>query len=76
MCIICLEYQKNKLTLKEARRNFTEMSLTLDTDHRQEVEDMLDVAEEMERMEAEYYDPFAEYYDDPFYDIYWDHGSD
>ena len=69
MCIICLEYQKNKLTLKEARRNFTEMSLTLDTDHRQEVEDMLDVAEEMERMEAEYYD-------DPFYDIYWDHGSD
>ena len=60
MCIICLDYQKNKLTLKEARRNFTEMALGIDLKHRQEVEDMLDVAEEREKMEAEYYDPFAD----------------
>ena len=42
MCIICLEYQKNKLTLLEARRNFCEMALDIDVEHRQEVEDMLD----------------------------------
>ena len=68
MCIICLEYQKNKLTLKEARHNFSEMVLNIDIEHRQEVEDMLDVAEEVERMEAEYYDPF--------YDLQWGVGSD
>ena len=64
MCIICLEYQKNKLTLKEARRNFTEMALNIDTEHRQEVEDMLDREEEKERMEIEYYDPFCDLWDD------------
>jgi hypothetical protein len=68
MCIICLEYQKNKLTLQEARRNFCEMALSIDVEHRQEVEDMLDLAEEKERMEAEYYDPF--------HDFYYDTGSD
>ena len=56
MCIICLEYQKNKLTLLEARRNFTEMVLSIDEEHRQEIEDMLDIAEEQERVEIEYYD--------------------
>lgn len=58
MCLICLEFQKNKLTLKEARSNFSEMALTIDKGHRQEVEDMLDVAEELERMQEQYYDPF------------------
>ena len=76
MCIICLEYQKNKLTLKEARHNFGEMALNIDIEHRQEVEDMLSTEEEIERMEAEYYDPFDTPYDDPFYDLHWGVGSD
>ena len=68
MCIICLEYQKSKLTLKEARHNFSEMALNIDIEHRQEVEDMLDVAEELEKMEAEFFDPF--------YNFYYDEGGD
>ena len=70
MCIICLEFQMDKLTIKEARRNFTEMALTIEEKHRQEVEDMLDVAEEAERMELAYYDPFSDIY------LYRDEGSD
>ena len=68
MCIICIDFQSKKLTIKEARRNFGEMALGIEPEHRQEVEDMLDVAEESDRMEAEYYDPF--------YDLYYDWGSD
>ena len=70
MCIICIEYQKNKLSLLEARRNFTEMALDIDEEHRQEVEDMLDRDEEKERMETEYWDPFDDIY------VYCDEGSD
>ena len=40
MCIICLEMEKNRLTIEEARRNFGEMSVSLG-DHAEEVEEML-----------------------------------
>ena len=40
MCIICIDIEKDKLTLKEARRNFGEMSNSLG-DHAAEVEEML-----------------------------------
>ena len=40
MCIICIDIEKDKLTLKEARRNFGEMAVSLG-DHAEEVEEML-----------------------------------
>lgn len=46
MCLICLDFQRQKLTLDEARRAFGEMSSTLDPQHRAEVEEMLERAEE------------------------------
>ena len=44
MCIICIEYQKNKMTVREARRALNEMRDTpaIDKAHALEVEDMLD----------------------------------
>ncbi len=56
MCLICIEFQKEKLTILEARRNYTEVALDIDVKHRQEIEDMLDLAEEQELMDAEYFD--------------------
>ena len=40
MCIICVDIERDKLTLKEARRNFGEMAVSLG-DHAEEVEEML-----------------------------------
>jgi hypothetical protein len=58
MCLICLEFEKESrrtMTIKEARKNFLEISLSLDEKHRQEVLDMLDRLEEEELMD-DYYD--------------------
>ncbi|MCA9520820.1 MAG: hypothetical protein KC609_07600 [Myxococcales bacterium] len=44
MCLICLDFQNQRLTLDEARRAFGEMASTLDPDHRAEVEEMLEQA--------------------------------
>ena len=41
MCIICVDFQQEKLTLKEARRNFAEMRETMDAEHISEVDNML-----------------------------------
>ena len=40
MCIICVDIERDKLTLKEARRNFGEMAVSLG-EHAEEVEEML-----------------------------------
>jgi len=40
MCIICIDIERETLTLREARRNFGEMSESLG-DHAKEVEEML-----------------------------------
>ena len=37
MCIICIEYQKQKLTVKEALRNLLEMKPQIDGTHYWEV---------------------------------------
>tara|TARA_R110000824_G_scaffold362738_2_gene550707 strand:+ start:381 stop:566 length:186 start_codon:yes stop_codon:yes gene_type:complete len=37
MCIICIEYQKQKLTVKEALRNLLEMKPQIDETHYWEV---------------------------------------
>jgi len=59
VCIICIEFQKEKLTVREAWSNYTEMALDLDDDHRQKVEDMITLAEEKEAMEADFFDFFS-----------------
>ena len=41
VCIICVELEKNRLTLAEARRNYTEMASTIDEEHREELEEKL-----------------------------------
>ncbi len=43
MCLICIEYQKKKMTVSEARRALDEMwrSHAIDSDHAHEVEKML-----------------------------------
>ena len=49
MCIICVEYNKGRLTTFEAKRNFLEMIETLDIEHAREVEALLRKHEEKER---------------------------
>ena len=43
MCIICVEYEKKRLTIKEARRALTEMvnTETIDEAHAKEIEHKL-----------------------------------
>ncbi|TDP77470.1 hypothetical protein DFR33_101372 [Bradymonas sediminis] len=48
MCLICVEFQKERMTVFEARRAFGEMVEGLDAKHAAEVEEMLDEAEEAE----------------------------
>lgn len=52
MCIICIDIERDKLTLKEARRNFGEMAVSLG-DHAEEVEEMLSKLE-IEELLREY----------------------
>jgi len=40
MCIVCIDIEREALTLREARRNFGEMSNSLG-DHAKEVEELL-----------------------------------
>jgi len=44
MCIICVEYQKQLLSVAEARRNMGEM--VIDPEHREEIEALLAEDEE------------------------------
>ena len=41
MCLICVEYQQEKLSLLEAYKNLGEMQTTLEEDHFNEVYEML-----------------------------------
>lgn len=45
MCIICVDFQKGRLTTKEARRALGEMVVTLDKRHVEELERTLSKAE-------------------------------
>ena len=44
MCLICLDFQQQRLTLDEAKRAYGEMASTLDPQHRAEVAEMLEKA--------------------------------
>ena len=41
MCLICVEFDKQRLTLKDAWRNYGELAPGLEPDHRKEVVDKL-----------------------------------
>lgn len=41
MCLICVEFQKQKMTTREARRALGELRVALDPTHVREVERML-----------------------------------
>lgn len=60
MCIICVEFEMSRLTIKEARRNLAEMAESLDPEHVEEIERALD-EQELEQMGEE---EFREEYDD------------
>jgi len=53
MCLICVEYEKSKLSLREAYRNFGEMRPSLTPEHALEVESMLDYEWELENQQEE-----------------------
>lgn len=45
MCLICLDFERQKLTLREARRAYGEMVEKIGPEHAEEVRQMLDEAE-------------------------------
>ena len=45
MCLICVEFQSNRLSLAEAKRNFGEMASGMDPEHATAVRQMLEQAE-------------------------------
>ena len=45
MCIICVEFEKGRMTVKEARRALGEMVPKVDSGHAEEVESALRKAE-------------------------------
>ena len=49
MCLICIEFQKQRMTIKEARRAFGEMVTSMDAEHAKEVNQMLDEEEKKEQ---------------------------
>ncbi len=49
MCLICVEFQKQRMTTGEARRALGEMIDDLEQDHVQQVEEMIAEAEEQQQ---------------------------
>lgn len=45
MCIICVDFERGALKLKEARRALGEMRTSLESEHVEEIEKKLDEAE-------------------------------
>ena len=41
MCLICVEFQKQKMTIRDAQRALREMSTQLEPEHVKEVKEML-----------------------------------
>ena len=49
MCLICVEYEKERLTIREARRNLEEMKEKVGDIHYDEVKTML-IQKELEKL--------------------------
>jgi len=50
MCLICIEFQKGKLTAFEAKRNLTEMYADVGFEHTMEVLKMVEEVEDLEKV--------------------------
>lgn len=48
MCLICVEFQKQRMSPKEARRALGEMRVKIGAEHTKEVERLIDEASEKE----------------------------
>ncbi len=62
MCLICVQLQQNKLTAKEARRNFFEMIAEIPQSHHETVAKIIEQKRiEEDRREYKYdYEPHSE----------------
>lgn len=52
MCLICVDLQKERMTILDAKRAFREMVVDMDPDHAREVKDLI-AAKETEAKEEE-----------------------
>ncbi len=50
MCIICIEFQKGKLTAFEAKRNLTEMYIDVGYEHTLEALKVIEEVEDLEKV--------------------------
>jgi len=50
MCLICIEFQKGKLTAFEARRNLTEMYADIGFEHTLEALQIIEEVEDLEKV--------------------------
>jgi hypothetical protein len=52
MCLICVDFERGALKLREARRALGEMRTSLESEHVKELEQKLDEAERSERAQG------------------------
>tara|TARA_B100000287_G_C20064185_1_gene555745 strand:+ start:113 stop:286 length:174 start_codon:yes stop_codon:yes gene_type:complete len=50
MCLVCIEFQKGKLTAFEAKRNLREMHTNVGTDHVLEALQIIEDVEDLEKV--------------------------
>lgn len=71
MCLICIEYSKQKLTTSEAHRNLEEMKEKIGEEHYNEVKDML-IHEELAKAWKNFCNERYEDVCDGFDEDYWE----
>ena len=57
MCIICVDFQRQRMTLRDAQRAYGEMKAGLGPEHAKEVEEMLDEASKTTKPDEKLQDP-------------------
>ena len=60
MCIICVEFESDRLTVEEAKRNLREMESSLDEEHVKEIEELITKKEMEELTEEEFREEYSE----------------
>ena len=53
MCLICVDFQRERMTITEARRAYGEMVESIGPEHAKEVRDMLNEAEAKQKAAEE-----------------------
>ena len=49
MCLICIDFQKERMTIKDAKRAYREMVVDMGPEHAKEVRTMIEEAERKQR---------------------------